>query len=94
MEQVLERFDKALGLQEATSDFQEENVELKTDKPVRRSMPGLPAEVWIVILGFLSDKKHLRAAVHSCSYLLSLWYVPAPSHVPRLCLLFGPFVCC
>lgn len=93
-EEFLERLDKALDLQKATSNFKEENVGLETDKSVRRSMPGLPTEVWVMILGFLPDKKHLRAAVHSCRYLLTLWYVAAPSRVPRPCLLFGPLPCC
>ncbi|KAK7715301.1 hypothetical protein SLS64_004000 [Diaporthe eres] len=72
-EEFLERVDKTLDLLKATSNFKEENVGLETDKSVRRSMPGLPAEVWVMILSFLPDKKHLRAAVHSCRYLLSLW---------------------
>lgn len=94
LEEVLERPDQASDLQKANSDFKDEVVGLETDKPVRSSMLGLPVEVWVMILGFLPDKNHVRAAVHSCRYLRSLWYVSAPSRVSRLCLLLRPSAGC
>lgn len=89
-----EALDKASDLQKAASDFSRETVGMDTDKPVQRTMPALPAEVWSLILSFLPDRRNLQAAVHSSRFLLSLWYVAAPSRVPRPCLLFSPFAGC
>lgn len=75
---ALERLNNASKLQNDASDFGTENLGLEENNTARRSLLGLPVEVWIVILGFLPDKRDFRAAVHSCPELLSLWYVAAP----------------
>ncbi|KAG6367156.1 hypothetical protein INS49_001340 [Diaporthe citri] len=72
-EEALERPDQTSDLLKAASDIRRENVEPETNNPARCSIPDLPVELWTMILGFLPDKNHVRAAVHSCRYLLSLW---------------------
>lgn len=76
-EESLEPLSKDPDLQQEASDFRKEVMELGTNNRPRRSLPDLPVEVLSLILGFLPDKKHVRAAVHSCPELLALWYVAA-----------------
>lgn len=78
-DEPLEPLDKASNVQKEASDFRQEIMELGTNNLPRRSLLNLPVEVWCMILGFLPDKKDVRAAVHSCPELLSLWYVATPS---------------
>ncbi|KAL1859751.1 hypothetical protein Daus18300_009473 [Diaporthe australafricana] len=47
--------------------------ELTRTKPCARLLQKLPVEILLEILSDLPDVKSLRAAVHSCSRLLSVW---------------------
>lgn len=76
---ALERLNNASDLQKEAGGFGKDIVGLKANNTARISLLDLPVEVWSLIIGFLPDKKDVRAAVHSSPKLFSLWYVVAPS---------------